>query len=475
MKKFILFFSLFIFSCSEETIFFENSYVIENINIIDPIDGLSSNKTVVITKNKITEIFNSNEIKVSKKNKIFNGEAKFLIPGLWDAHVHFAYQTELADSMMDLFLLHGITSLRDTGGPFDFVNRYKQNSLENPKTKARLKIAGPLLDGKFNVYDGSDHTHPVLSIKNVDDNELRKNVEMLIENKVDFLKAYEMLSPSQFKLLTELAKKNNLKLTGHVPLSINVEIASSSGLNSIEHFRNIELSMTKMTNDLLKERKEILKNKSALRGASLRSLLHNRQRMRSIYNLDSSKIKNVVDILAKNDTWQIPTLKLYKNFASKSYKSKQYDSYLNLLPKNIGENWRKTISQLEDNEDKERMDFTKWQSSMVKYMHKKGITFMAGTDTPIGFLVPGLSLHQEIEELTNSGLTNLEALKAATINPSKYFNLQDSLGRIKPNYIADLIILNQNPLIDIKNTRKISAVIKDGFFMNRKYLDSIKN
>ena len=86
MKKFILFFSLFIFSCSEETIFFENSYVIENINIIDPIDGLSSNKTLVITKNKITEIFNSNEIKVSKKNKIFNGEAKFLIPGLWDAH-----------------------------------------------------------------------------------------------------------------------------------------------------------------------------------------------------------------------------------------------------------------------------------------------------------------------------------------------------------------------------------------------------
>ena len=81
MKKFILFFPLFIFSCSEETIFFENSYVIENINIIDPIDGLSSNKTVVITKNKITEIFNSNEIKISKKNKIFNGEAKFLIPG----------------------------------------------------------------------------------------------------------------------------------------------------------------------------------------------------------------------------------------------------------------------------------------------------------------------------------------------------------------------------------------------------------
>ena len=153
--------------------------------------------------------------------------------------------------------------------------------------------------------------------------------------------------------------------------------------------------------------------------------------MRSIYNLDSSKIKNVVDILAKNDTWQIPTLKLYKNFASKSYKSKQYDSYLNLLPKNIGENWRKTISQLEDNEDKERMDFTKWQSSMVKYMHKKGITFMAGTDTPIGFLVPGLSLHQEIEELTNSGLTNLEAFEGGYNKSIKIFQSSGFLGKDK--------------------------------------------
>ena len=98
-----------------------------------------------------------------------------MIPGLWDSHVHFAYQTELADSMMNLFLYHGITSLRDTGGPFDFVNKFKQSSIENPKTKSRLKIAGPLLDGKFNVYDGSDHTHPLLSIKNMNLEDLRKN------------------------------------------------------------------------------------------------------------------------------------------------------------------------------------------------------------------------------------------------------------------------------------------------------------
>ena len=467
----IIFFQ--IIACSNEGLFFEDAYVIENVGIIDPIDGLELNMSVVIKENKILDIFKTREMVISPKNKVYKCTDKFIIPGLWDSHVHFAFQVELADSMMNLFLYHGITSLRDTGGPFDFVNKFKQNSIKNPKTKSRLKIAGPLLDGEFNVYDGSDHTHPLLSIKNSDDEELKKNVEVLIEKGVDFLKAYEMLSPDQFNTLTELAKKNGLKLTGHVPLSLNVEIASSLGLNSIEHFRNIELSMTNQADELLEERKSILYNKSGLKGSKLRSLLHGKQRMKSIYNLDSSRIEKVVEILAKNDTWQIPTLKLYKNFAFKSYKEKKYLSSLELLPKDIRENWYKNIRGLDSNEDKERKDFIKWQSSMVKYMHKKGVTFMAGTDTPIGFLVPGLSLHQEIEELCGSGLYELEAIKTATINPAKYFNLEESLGRIKQGYIADLIILDKNPLENISNTKSIQAVIKDGYFMNRSYLDSL--
>ena len=134
---------------------------------------------------------------------------------------------------------------------------------------------------------------------------------------------------------------------------------------------------------------------------------------------------------------------------------------------------RRRINEINLDLSKQMKDFTDWSKSMVKYMHERGITFMAGTDTPIGFLVPGLSLHQEIHQLNEAGLSNLEALKTATINPSKYFNLQDSLGRIKNNYIADLIILDKNPLDDIRNTKSIKAVIKDGKYLDRKYLDSI--
>jgi len=110
---------------------------------------------------------------------------------------------------------------------------------------------------------------------------------------------------------------------------------------------------------------------------------------------------------------------------------------------------------------------------MVDFMHDRGISFMAGTDTPIGFLIPGLSLHQEIQELHESGLSELEAIQTATINPAKYFNLENSLGRIKSGFIADLIILDKNPLESISNTKSIHAVIKEGNLMNRSYLDSL--
>ena len=462
-----------IIACSNEGLFFEDAYVIENVGIIDPIDGLELNMSVVIKENKILDIFKTREIVLSPKNKVHKGTNKFIIPGLWDSHIHFAFEKDLATSMPNLFLYHGITSLRDTGGEFDFVNKFKQEAISNPKTKSRVKIAGPLIDGKFNVYDGSNIYFPKLSIQNIDNNQLERNVRLLIDKKVDFLKAYEMLSPAQFKILSNLAKENNLKLTGHVPLSMSVIEASNLGLNSMEHLRNLELSMTEMSEKLFQERKNLLLNKSSIKGSELRSLIHSKQRMKSINDLDSIKINNVIDALIKNDVWQIPTLILYKNFANKTFKNPDYLQFLNLLPEERKEEWIKKINAIDNVISTDVVEYTVWSKKMVDFMHDRGISFMAGTDTPIGFLIPGLSLHQEIQELHESGLSELEALQTATINPAKYFNLENSLGRIKSGFIADLIILDKNPLESISNTKSIHAVIKEGHLMNRSYLDSL--
>ena len=228
--------------------------------------------------------------------------------------------------------------------------------------------------------------------------------------KVDFLKAYEMLSPNQFKLLSKMAKENNLKLTGHVPLSMDVITASNLGLNSMEHLRNIELSMSENFDSYLSDRLLALENKGNLSGSKLRSSLHLSQRIKAVSTIDASKQEAVLNVLAENDTWQIPTLELYQTFANKKYKEKTFQSHFSMIPDSIRSKWLKEINSTSTEIDQDILKYTQWSSEMVNKMHKKNIPFMAGTDTPIGYLIPGLSLHEELIQLNNSGFSNLETL-----------------------------------------------------------------
>lgn len=143
--------------------------------------------TVVIKANKIYKIFESSKLKLSERNIIYNCENKFLIPGLRDAYVHFAYEESLAESMSDLFLAYRVTSVRDTSGDIDFVNKFKLESKNKLNITPRIMVAGPLIDWKYNVYDGSSEQYPPLSIQTFSEKDLINKVSSLIEKKVDFL------------------------------------------------------------------------------------------------------------------------------------------------------------------------------------------------------------------------------------------------------------------------------------------------
>ena len=310
MSKHILLIALSVLilsSCKTDEEFFEDAICIENITTIDAKNGLLEYQTLILKDGKIHKIAPSNEIKLSQKNNIIDGSGKYLIPGLWDAHIHFAYMEELAPNMFDLFLAYGVTGVRDTGGQIGYVKQWKDKSLANPTSTPRVMIAGPLLDGMPNVYDGSDLGHPPLStgLNSLDD--VIQQVNMLDSMGADLLKAYEMLSPEQFIKITELAREKNLKVTGHVPLSMDVISASNAGLNSMEHMRNIELSCASNAEELLENRKQLLAEGKNETGAILRSRIHKTQRIPAIDNYDANKAKEVLQVLAKNETWQIPT------------------------------------------------------------------------------------------------------------------------------------------------------------------------
>ena len=461
-------------SCQSDEIFFENSICIEHINTIDPTDGLKENQTVILKDGKIYKISDADKIKLSPKNTIIDGTDKYLIPGLWDAHVHFAYIEELAPSMFDLFLAYGITSVRDTGGKVDFVKTWKDKALANPTEAPRVMMAGPLLDGEPNVYDGSDAKHPELSVGLNSVEAVESQIELLASKNVDFLKAYEMLSPEQFIAITKIAKEKGLKVTGHVPLSMDVISASNAGLNSMEHMRNLEISCASNADELWNLRKKLLAEGSSKTGADLRSEIHNAQRELAVKNYNDTIANKVLAVLKKNDTWQIPTLTLNTKFSGRYYDRPDYTKAYSLLPDSIGQVWRDGSKNLANSEiTVARKNWENWNLMMIGEIHEAGIPIMAGTDTPIAFLTPGLSLHEELSILVQVGLSPLEALKTATLNPAKYFNLENELGSIKETMWADLLILDSNPLIDIQHTKSINSVIKQGKVYDREALDAM--
>lgn len=455
-------------ACQVNNTFFADTLCIENITIIDPEDGPKENQTILIKDGKILQITPSSELALSKENTIIDGTGKYLIPGLWDAHVHFAYIEEMAPVMFDLFLGYGITSVRDTGGEIGFVKQWKDKAQVDPLNAPRVMIAGPLLDGMPNVYDGSDIGHPPLSVglKTVED--VVRKIEALEGQGVDLLKAYEMLSPEQFAKVAALGKAKGLKVTGHVPLSMDAISASNAGLNSMEHMRNLELSCASNADELLAQRKKLLALGKDDTGAILRTRIHQSQRPTAIKNFDEAQANKVLQVLAKNQTWQIPTLALNTGFVKKPFVQAGWETDFKYFPGDIGQRWSDGITVMQAAEMTPfRLKQNDWMFDMVRRVHEAGIPIMAGTDTPIFYLTPGRSLHEELAVLAEAGLTPLEVLKTATSNPALYFELQDELGRIKENYWADLLILDANPLEDINNTLSINAVIKQGKYVER--------
>lgn len=471
-RTFKLLLAVLLIAGCKEKLELKDALCIQNISVIDPEKGLIENQTVVIQDGKITKVVSSRDFGISGNNQVIDGTGKFLIPGLWDAHIHFAYMEEIAPRMFDLFLAHGITSVRDTGGKIDFVNAWKEKSKAIPTEAPRVMIAGPLLDGIPNVYDGSDAGHPPLSVGLSSPEAVKNYILKLDSLGVDFLKAYEMLTPEQFGVVVDMGKQLGLKVTGHVPLSMDVISASNAGLSSMEHMRNLELSCASNADELLQQRKQLLESGKKQPGGTLRSSIHQAQREIAVKNFDEARANRILDVLAKNKTWQIPTLALNTLASMRPYELPEWQKDFEYLPDTTAANWKSAIDGFKNAPVTEQQkQYTAWMFDMVKRIHDKGIDIMAGTDSPIGFQMPGPGLHNELAVYVEAGLTPLEAIRTATINPARYFGLEQELGSVRENMWADLVILDANPLEDIGGTRAIYGVIKQGRYFDRAALD----
>ncbi len=465
MQRFLIIAALgvFVTSCQQAP----TGTAITNVTVIDAVNGIRENQTVIFDGDEITAIqpadaeFNA--------TKVVAGAGKFLIPGLWDFHVHLTYDDRFTEAMPALFLSYGITSVRDTGGLMHKVLPVVEKMRAGDALAPRVFFAGPLLDGNFVVYDGDGR--PEIGVQNNTPEQARETVASLKAQGVDFIKIYEMISPSVFEAMVETANELDLPIDSHVPLSMR---ASSAGplVDSIEHLRNIEMDCASNSPALHEERLELLKNPNGLSGADLRSSLHTLQRLPAVRNYDEERCSQTLSAL--ESTTQVPTLRLVSMGLHPPYLRSDWDEALSRLPVAAGDPWVEVTAERRANPSEDvDTTFADWGLFLTGRAHSMGVPIGAGTDTPIALAVPGYSLHSELEFLVRAGLSPLEALQSATVRPAEFFSLQGEMGSIDIGRRADLVLLDANPLDDIANTKSIVAVVTKGELLTKDELDKL--
>lgn len=428
-----------------------DTLLLKNVRPVDALDGERELQDLLIRGGRIVAL--GSGISVPDDTRILDAGGRHVIPGLWDMHVHLTYDKRLSALMPDLFLDYGITSVRDTGGLLDEMLPIVEAMRSAPSGAPRVFFAGPLMDGSPVVYDGINAKH--IGIANPTPEAARANVKRLAAAGVDFLKIYEMVSPEVFAALVTAAREANLPIAAHVPLSM---LASDAGpaVNSMEHLRNIEMDCATNADALLLERRSLLTSETQ-NGIALRGQLHQSQRDSAISNEDPARCAIVLGALTH--TIQVPTARLNAMTQYPPFRSPDWSLALDDLPPALAADWRRAPALMGTDSF---IILSNWTLSMIPRLRDAGVPIGAGTDTPIGWAIPGYSLHSELEILVQAGLTPQQALHSATRVPASFFDLESEMGLIRTGYVADLVIVDGSPLQSISNTRRIHTVIANG-------------
>ena len=283
----------------------------------------------------------------------------------------------------------------------------------------RVWFAGPLLDGNFVVYDGE--SRPAIGVRNATPDQARATIRELKEQGVDFIKIYEMVSPDVFDAMVETAQELDLPIDSHVPLSMGAETAGPR-VDSIEHLRNIELDCASNAPELLEERLGLLKNprrgpwrRAALVTARPSAVAGNRGLRRGALRSGHRRpdVDNPGSHAAHDGTE--PGAAVTKP---------DWNEALSRVPDDVRQGWTALAADISANPDDAYTKFGEWARFLTGRMHQRGVPIGAGTDTPIFLSIPGYSLHAELEQLVASGLSPLEALRAATVRPAEFFGIE---------------------------------------------------
>jgi len=399
--------------------------IIYNVTLIDIVNSISRNNVaMILNENKIDNIIainnnhdRSNIDQFIKNNSdviLINATGKYLIPGLIDMHAHVAgvlensFNYSLAVETLSTLLDYGVTTIRNTGGPTEKSINLREAISSNEIHGPQILTAGELLNSPQEII-------PFVEKKVSTEKEIRTEVKKQANMGVDFIKLYVGLTPNLVNAAIDEAHLNGIRVIGHL-YSTSWADAADMGIDYLTHGVPVDHSI------LSGENNSIFRTSSVAGPFDHFSWLE-------MVDLNSQEVSEMVESLSRNNVTVDPTLSIYEAMLRDHPNSK----YL----------WSKIMG-------------------LTKKMYDNDVNIVAGTDIPNFGLIPGKSLHHELELLVRTGIPQHEVIRIATINAAKSLELDDEIGTIELNKQADMVILSSNPLEDIRNTQDIHMVINNG-------------
>jgi len=434
--------------------------VISNAHVVDVINGnLIRNQDVTLDDDYIQSI--KPHAASSRAKVMVDGTDLFLIPGLWDMHVHIHGHSQ---TFLPLFMAFGVTGIRDLHNMeiTDF-NAWKK-SVGQMSFAPRL---GPVAGKTIDSYDGWAKPLVVTTEKEARE-AVRKNKEM----GSDFIKIYDNVLPELIPAIIDECKKLGMPYAGHYLWGMDLRDQADLGFRSIEHL-DISLSYAKNSEELLGRYRQYVVNGHGND--------HNMDFFKDIIqahqNRDPQKMGEVFRKLKATNTWQCTAVLAYVwNDALDYTNLTENDLGLQYYPDSLA---KKYLAQGQ-NKTPETIEFGELSLKVYMdivnelYLHKVPL-LAGGHPTPMAALPPGITLHRELLLMQQAGIPSSEVLKTTTINAAKFMNKQEELGSVSVGKLADLVLLRANPLEDIKNINTVQGVFREGLYFDRDYIDSVLN
>jgi imidazolonepropionase-like amidohydrolase len=434
-------------------------FVITNVTVIDGTDGPPlPGMSVVIEGGKIQALGRSSEVKIPPGTKEIDGTGKFLIPGLWDMHVHM-----VNDDYLKLFVANGVTGVREMHAFFpDMI-------LGLRKAVAEGKILGPRIVAAYSLVDGPNPIWPG-SLVAKDAAEGRKAVQTLKAKGADFVKVYSQLPREAYLAIAEEAKQQKMAFAGHVPETVSAKEAAEVGQRTMEHLYGIWNACSSEEEALRQEMVQIQGGGKQISGGAMI-----RNQVKAIDTTNAAKRQALLQLLAQRKTYQVPTLVILRVLAMLDKEEVTKDTRVKYMPPFILAMWQPEGARATAMRQLLPASRRIYQEALklVGQMYKTGVPILAGTDTTNPYCFPGFSLHDELALLVEAGLPPKAALQSATRLPAECLGLTDECGTIAIGKRADLVLLEANPLEDIRNTKKIVGVCVAGRWLDRQELDRL--